>query len=412
MRRRSLVWLMLVLGGSVALAPVASAGPPRPVWHVDLGTSLRSVAVASDGSIYAVGQKVDQISGKAVLVKFAPDGSRLWSRSWLPHTWAGTEGHAVDVAPSGRVVWAGRVQGQCEGSGWFLEVRRPGGGLVHRYVTPGWECDIAQRVVDVAASDDLIVVAGYDHGCCDDPFQDGWVRGFSATARPTWTTDIEPPASPTGWYDRVTGVSVGGLGNVYAAGWAATQPIPADGSPSTPGTPILAKLTRGGHALWTKRVPIRMASRGGIASVAARGDHLMLAADVRGVGVQWKLGRWAASDGWLGSFTTGGDLLWSRAWDTARPNAAAPSQVAVDRNGVTWVVGTRRDLTDDGLDAFIRRYAPGGALLGAVSIDGGVRTIGATGVAVTAGGDAAVTGMYGPYVPDWGKHGRLWFVAA
>jgi hypothetical protein len=391
------------------LAPSASAAL-RPVWRRSVGTTLRSVAVAPDGFLYATGDKPRAATRTAVLVKFSPRGRRLWSRTWLPAKWASTHGISVDVAPDGTIVLLGTVWGTCEGGGWFLRRYAAGGRLLSRYTTPGWQCGLAETVYDVAAGSNLIAVAGMDHGCCGDPTQDGWVRGFDREGRPIWETDFEPPATPHDWFDRATGVAIGGLGNVFVSGWAASERVrPGDGSPATRGTILIGKLTSGGGMLWTRRVRgVGMPGDETTAAVSVRSDRMMVSAPVMGLGAAWFRGG-RASTGWLGRFTTGGELVWQRTWDATRPRAAEPEQVAVDASLVTWVVGSRRDLSDKGIDLFVRRYSPSGRLLSNVSMDGAARYLFGTGVA-PAGRDGFVTGYVGDRYAN-GEAGRLWRLA-
>ena len=383
----SLVVVTLIL----ALAPPASAGIHR-VWRQRIGNGLYSVATAPDGSVYVVGDKSFSITRKAIVVKLAPDGSREWQRSWLPGKRASTRGLGVAVMPNGNVVWIGSVQGQCEGGGWFLEIRRPGGDLIRRYVTKDWRCGIAETVRDVAVSGDLIVVAGFDHGCCSNPFQDGWVRAFDATGHRIWETDFEPPApAPGAWFDRATGVSVDATDHVYVAGWAATKRI-VDESSVVKGTVTLQKLTGTGAVLWSKRVgAARMPTLSERVAVSVRGARMMVTAGIHGNGLWWGT---VASDGWLGAFTTGGDPVWSRTWDATKPRGAEPWQVAIAADGSTWVVGARRNVPQHRFDLFVRRYSPAGRLLGAISTGTGASTIG-SGVAPIPTG-AYVSAFAGP----------------
>jgi hypothetical protein len=404
MRARALSALMCCAVLVLAFVPATEAAV-RVGWHQTLAKEFRSVAAAPDGSVYAVGSKRVSITVEAILVKFAPDGTRLWTRSWLPDPHASTNGVAVDVAPSGRVVWVGGVQGQCEGGGYFVQVQGPGGRNIHRSVTSGWECGLAEAVTDVAAGNGSIVVSGYHHGCCGDVMQDAWIAGFDGTAHKHWKTNIEPPATPNGWYDRATGVVIGGLGNIYTSGWGAAKYIKDDRS-RVAGTMVLWKLSSGGRVLWAKRVPhVPMPSLEAPVTLAVRASLLMVAAGVRGARVEWG-GSNAGTEGWLGRFTTGGGMVWSRTFEDQKPHAAESAGVAIDVSNATWVVGTRRDVADHGLDVFVRRYSAGGALMGGATLDAGVRFVHGTGVA--AGRNRAfVTGYSGP--SQFGsKHGRIW----
>jgi hypothetical protein len=387
----------------MGLAPPA-AGAIRVGWHQTLAKELNAVAVAPDGSVYAVGTKRVSITVEAILVKFGPHGRRLWTRSWLPYTDASTNGVAVDLAPNGRVVWTGGVQAQCEGGGYFVQVQGRGGRLIRRYVTPGWQCSLAETVTDLAAGAGSIVVSGYHPGCCGDVTQDAWIAGFDATAHKQWQKNVEPPATPHGWYDRATGVTIGGLGNIYASGWGATKYIKDDRS-RVAGTMVLWKLTSGGGVLWSKRVSgVPVPSLEVPVVIAVRANLLMLAAGVRGNRVEWG-GNNAGPDGWLGRFTTGGGLVWSRSFEDQKPHSAKPTGLAIDASNATWVVGTRRDVANRGLDVFVRRYSSGGALVGGATLEP-VRFVRGTGIAAGKG-RAFVTGYSGGTQYS-SKHGRIW----
>jgi hypothetical protein len=398
--RRSLA---LVLCSALLLLPSAPADAAiHPGWRLKEGIRLMGVTTAPDGSIYVVGDKRSSITATAFVAKFTDDGTHLWTRSWLPNVDASSNAVAVDLMPNGNVVWTGTIQQQCEGNGWFVQVNRPNGPLVRRYVTPGWQCSIAENVTDIAAGADQIVVTGYTHGCCGDPHRNGWVQALDTTAHPTWRTNVEPPATPQAWFDRATGVAMGAFGNLYVAGWGATKSICE--TCRSAGTPVLWKLTSGGGVLWGHRVAVSMPSLDAPVAIAVRGSAVMLTGGVHGFDVRWHLGS-APTDGWVGRFTTGGSLVWSRLFDRPKPHAALPKGISIDATGASWVVGTRRTVGNHGLDVFVRRYASGGGILGKASITPGSRFLHGTGVAARLGGGAFVTGWVGE---DLAKGGRLW----
>ncbi|HEY7478788.1 MAG TPA: hypothetical protein VIB62_11190 [Actinomycetota bacterium] len=393
---------------SLLLATVLTLGVPAVALHADwvrhTGKALDGVAVGPDGSVYVVGTRRRSITVEAVLIKYRPNGSRVWTRSWLPDPHASTNGIAVDVAPDGRIAWIGRVQGQCEGSGWFLETVRPNGELQQRYVTPGWECSIAQAATDVAISNSAIVVTGIHFGCCANPLRNGWVRGFSRDAAPMWQTDFEPPAgTPRGWFDRATSVDIAANGAIYAGGWAATEFV-EDEAFAIDGTPVLNKLRADGSRIYRRRVHVQMQALDAPVLVALAAGRVLLATSVRGGGVEWFRSNGTA--GWLGSLSTGGTLRWSRTWDASGDEAAGPEGLAVGPTGTIWVVGTRRDTAHHDLDLFVRRYEPNGHFVEANDRDGGVRNLLGTGVGLGDPGERYVTGTVG--YRNGGKQGRLW----
>ncbi|GIU97678.1 MAG: hypothetical protein KatS3mg013_1481 [Actinomycetota bacterium] len=408
--RRALGALALgtVLG---TLATPAIAVVPSVTWVRTAGIVLRSVVVARDGAVYVVGDRRSSITRKGFVAKFSPDGDLKWRRSFLPSVQASTTGVAVDLLPDGRIVWVGAVQGQCEGGGWFVEVRGPTGRLRHRFVTPGWRCSIAQQVTDVAGGPDGIVVTGFDHGCCGDASSDGWVRAFDRLARPRWRVNVEPPPpTPRGWWDRATGVAIARGGDAFVAGWAAAEPVrPGEEAPFVRGSAILARLGEGGALRWVRRIDeAPMRGQDAVVQIAVGGGVVAVTAAVDGSGVAWRLGG-RASSGWLGRFGLGGALAWSRRWDAIRPKAAEPAGVVIDGARRIWVVGTRRDLADRGLDLALRRFTAAGSPIDQVRLEG-ARWVRGTGIAAQ-GASAFVTGYLGRS-PWEANGGRLWRLAA
>ncbi len=405
MRRRIAGTLTLLAIASV-LAPSAQAAIDAR-WQAETGEIVHDTAFAPDGSIYVVGERLAKISRAGFLAKYSAGGDLLWSKAWLPDPHASTTGVAVDVAPDGRVVWVGHVYGQCEGNGWFMQVHRPSGVRLHRYVTPGWACEIAQNVsdVEVIAGRPQIVVSGYGHGCCGDPEQDGWVRGFTMGALPQWTAQFEPPAGVSPSYsDRATSVASAG-GWVYVVGWAAT--VPRDGETLRPaGMVVLQKMTLSGDVTWRKGAFRGRYGNESTAVADARRGRVTIAVSSRVGTIGWGMN--PPPEAWLGAFTTDGDRLWTRTWGTEWRFAADPTGVSIDAAGHTWVVGTRRDPGDRGLDVFVRRFSPAGVLADRSLIDGPERWLVGTGVD-TLGVRGSVAGAATNRFNE-STSGRVWVV--
>jgi hypothetical protein len=397
--RRSLA---VILCSAVLLMPTSASAAIHVKWHTDEGIRLIDVATGPDGSIYVVGDRRTSITAKAFLAKLAPDGTRLWRRSWLPNPQASTNAAGVALLPGGNIAWTGDVQQQCEGNGWFVQVNRPNGSLVRRYVTPGWQCSIAETVTDIAARSGRIFLSGFKHGCCADFYEDGFVQALDATAHRRWRTNVEPPApTPHSFFDAADGIAVGSSGNVYVSGWGATRPMRHETSPIR-GTAMLWKLMPSGGVVFSHRIKAApMPSIDTPVTIGVRGKAVMVSAGVRGSNVRWHA---SPTDGWLGRFTTDGSLVWSSHWDVRNPHAAQPAGVAIDGKGRTWVVGTRRIVAGHGLALFVRRYGPGGGLLDKDTARGGARYLHGTGVA-TRGAGALVTSWFGN---NNSRGGRLW----
>ena len=401
--RRSLA---VVLGALVLMLPSTASAAIHPSWHVDEGIRLIGVATASDGSIYVVGDRRTSVTAKAFLAKFAPDGTRLWRRAWLPNPDASTNAAGVALLPGGNIAWTGNVQQQCEGNGWFVQVNRPNGSLVRRYVTPGWQCSLAETVTDIAASSGHIFLSVFKHGCCADLYEDAFVQALDATAHRVWRTNVEPPSpTPHSFFDAADGIAIGSSGNLFVSGWGATSPMLHETAPIR-GTAMLWKLMPDGRVVFSHRImAARMPSIDTPVAVGVRGKVVMVTAGIRGSNVRWHT---TPTNGWLGRFTTDGSLVWSRHWDVKDPRGAQPTGVAIDGHRDAWVVGTRRTTSDHGLALFVRRYGSGGGLLDRDSARGGARYLHGIDVA-TRGAGAFVTSWFGN---NDSKGGRLWrFVA-
>ena len=415
--------LLLVAALTLLTASAAAAAPPKAValtisWQKQLGMDLRSVAVSPTGAIYVAGSRLNgTFETKALLAKLTPAGDVVWTRTWLPSNkvshatgfpfWS-TRATAVTVADDGTIYVTGFVEKtNCEGGGWFIRKYGPSGKLLHAFgryqKTKLAQCTLRpQFTSDIAARGKLVVVAGQDFGCCDDPATDGWVRAFNARLRPRWKAQFEPPAStPSAWFDTADGVAIGDGGSVFAGGWASSEP-PATGFASFTGNGavVLEKLNPTGGLLWTRTTGATMFADSGLVAVAARGDRVMVSAPVDGTGVAW--GSTKRTRAWLGRFKPDGPLVWTRTWGLRKTAAAEPTDVAVDASRSTWVIGTKRDPSDHGLNVFVRRFGPGGASLGGISLDGGVTRLRGGGIAPRGAAAFATGSATAP------SSGRVW----
>ncbi len=402
MRSRSI--FVFALFCLVALASPAGALEVR--WKAEGGMKFTDVARAPDGALYVSGTDRRSITAAATLRKFSPTGDLLWMRHWLPSVQDSTGGEGVAVGQDGTVYLLGSVHGSCEGGGWFIRAYTPGGTLRWKYVTPGWQCSIAEVATDIAVGGDAVAVSGYSHGCCGDPYHDGWVQTFSRNLTRRWRANVEPPVpAPAAWFDTATGVGIGGTGNVFVSGWAATAAISDDGSPM-PGTPFLAKLTEHGARLWSQRAEVSMPTMYQEVPLTTHAGRVVIAAAIEGRGVEWGMNPTAA---WVGSYTTGGALEWERRWGGGRDDAVAPYGVSLNFAGRVWVSATRRDPADRGTDVVVRAYGSRGALLEWLRIDPPHRYLWSAGVA-SMGRGVAATGWVGHRFVANG--GRLWRLAA
>ncbi|HTG46440.1 MAG TPA: hypothetical protein VK646_02135 [Actinomycetota bacterium] len=372
----------------------ASTAAPHTTWGRQIGQALTAVAVGPDGSIYLAGALAnDGTLGetKALLVKLTPAGDVVWTRTWLPSDATRSDGSkvwttgatAVAVAPGGAIYLAGSVQRtNLEGGAWFIRKYAAGGRLLYAFAAKQPIGRMPQYVSAIAAMGDRVVVAGHGYGCCDDPTTDGWVRAFDPRLHPTWRAQFEPPAPiPTAWYDMAEGVAIDAGGNVFVSGWAATSASNPDTIYRGRGTVVLEKLSSTGDLLWSHRTTDTVMRDRGAVSVAVRGDRVVVSAPIQR----------SKTAAWLGRFSLGGALLWSRTWGSPK-FGTVPAGVAIDPSMTTWVVGTRHDPTPPpGTGLSIRRFDADGNALSALLPGGGIRFLSGSGIAVRGAG-AVVTG--------------------
>jgi len=364
------------------------------------GTQLNAVAASDDGHVYVTGTR-GSYTGPMLVRAYGPGGALRWTRSWRPK---GTYTRGVDVAvgPDGTVYVLGAVAPEgFEGQSWFLRAYSPDGRLLWRRAAPDWRENPypARFASGVAAGSGLVVLSGYDHGCCGDSYwHDGWVRAYDTSGDLRWVIDFESPGLRR-TLDAANDVAIGALGRIYVAGWIAmgreTETTRADHEV------MIQKLAPSGDVLWTRILRDRgKEDRDEAHAVAVRGNLLMvagLAGDPE-----------AYDDAWLARFTVGGQIVWERSWFRGE-RYSWPRDIAIGASGATYVVGEVRDLGDRGTDLFLRRYEPRGRLGWQLLLEEDLRHLTGTGVDGAAADTLFVTG----YGSDerWGDPpytGYLW----
>jgi len=386
-------------------APGASS--PTPAWSKDVPMNVRtgSVAVDREGNSYVTGDRGTD-APIAVLKKFDPDGAVEWTRTWSPAGWrTHASGDLVAVGPDGSVYMAGEASSHYEGGGWFLRKYTSDGAFLWARDERGWEHGrAADSPMGLAVSRDQVLLAGSHHGCCGDfRDRDGWVLAFGLDGSWRWRSPFEA-IGLGGFNDEADGIAVGASGAIYVGGWVALGPEMEE--LVAPHELFIQELDRAGRVVWSRTYPaIAHPGQDFQADVAVRGRALMVSALVDGAPVDQAWTR--PGHAWLGRFTLDGTLRWSREWGTSWTAAAQPTAVSAGSSGRTFVVGTRRDPSDHGLNAFVRAYAPNGRLMWTMPLSEGQRRLEGADVAWRSGDlftiAEAMGKRFGP-----GLRGYLW----
>ena len=387
----------------------ASAAPPAPAWATTLPIDVRTGSVAVDGAgdVYVTGVRGTDDTA-AVLEKLGPDGSHVWTRAWAQHE-AHADGELVAVAADGSVYFAGTIGSlHFEGGAWFLRKYAADGTLEWARAEPSWRHGrTADHPTGLAVSKHQVLLAGSYQGCCGDfRSRDGWVLAFDTDGHRRWRSPFEA-AGLGAFSDEADGIAVAPGGTIYVAGWAALGPESEE--VAAPHELFLQALDPGGNVVWSRTYPATAwIDQDFDANVAVQGRALIVSAFVDGSPVEYP----GAHPGhaWLGRFTLGGALRWSRTWGAAIHTAADPIGLAMGDGGRIHVVGTRRDPSDKGLDGSLRAYSSSGKLLWKVRLPDAARLVqgvgvswGPSGLAVAA---AASTNRFGPVL-----HADVWSFA-
>ncbi len=310
----------LVIAGAAAslllilLQPMSAAATGSITWERSVARVLSSVVADDAGNVYATGFRVDRTTRREdssmVLYKFGAAGHQLWKRTWNPsHAWA--EGLDLAIGDDGSVYLSGVMNADgFEGNQWFIRKYSPAGALLWRRQTPNWRnpslVGHAGSISGIAVDAGMVVVSGYDFGCCGDVDRDGWVRTYDLDGNLQWTSPFEA-SRPAGTNDAANAIAISAIGRVYVVGWVATG-AETDVDRADHETAV-QKLGPSGGVVWTHVFfDHHRKDRDGATGVSVRGDRLMVTAEAGG---NWR-GR--PSHAWLASLTFAGGVRWTRSW--------------------------------------------------------------------------------------------------
>jgi hypothetical protein len=365
-----------------------------------------AVVVDDDGDAYVTGYIRTGVRRLQTLVvaKYAVDGTRRWLRTWRnPGTQ--TVGNAIALGRDGRIFVGGSVSSDDEGgpAGWFVRAYGPSGDSRWHRDQDGWRGQVRRSaVLGIDAGNDLVVVAITTEG--PSGYHDGGVRAFRSDGSRRWIDPFEVPGFST--HDRAVDVAVGD-GGAFVVGQLDQKPV-TDDRPSVDQEVVIQRLDAGtGDRDWIdvmKDAEARDADTG--TTVDVRRGVVAIGARLNGGSVTAP--RPERGHAWVGRIRPStGAIMWKRAWGQANRNAAEPAAVAVGPTGRVHVVGTTRG-RDNGVDAFLRSFEPGGAHAGGLRLGAG-RFLHGTGVATAVTGSRVwLAAWHGTHAEDRPDGGHLW----
>lgn len=391
----------------IQLQPISVAAAPSITWERSVARSLSSVVADDAGHVYATGFRVDRNTRREdpymVLYRFSSAGHLQWKRTWKPsHAWA--QGGDLAIGDDGSVYLSGIVNMDgYEGSQWFIRKYSPGGALLWRHQTRNWRTPYlvghAESISGIAVGAGMVAVSGSSFGCCGDVDSDGWVRTYDLDGHLLWTSTFEAN-QPAGTNDGAEAIAISGIGRVYVAGWVATA-AESDGDWADHEI-MVQKLGPSGGVVWTHVFfDHHKKDRDGATGVSVRGNRLMVTADAGG-----SL-RGRDPHAWLASLTFGGGVRWARTWGKTGGRAAHPSSVSLDPSGSSYVAGSEHDPSNDGTNAFVRKYSRSGRLVWGLVLRDGERFMSGTDAFALSDG-ALVTGWQRVRVSSLPSGGWLW----
>lgn len=325
----------------------------QTIWGTPGHESVEGVAAAPDGSTYLTGITFTGFDPfKIFLVKFAPDGSIPWQRSWDgPDPFFSNNARDVAVSPDGSAVYVTGSSFIDPNVAVLLKFNSADGSLLW---DRSWGGNAGPEGVAVAA-DGSVYVAGSVRLAFNLQI---FITKFDPDGNVLWHRVWNTPESRGETQGQDVASDAGG--NVYVAG---VTPRPDPGNPGEIlGFDVaLLKLDADGNLIWQRTVAEgdSIDSRGGVA-VAPDGSVYVAG------------GRFDPRDSDLNTlvlkFGADGSLIWNRNWGGR--SGDDPAGVTVGADGTVFIAGNTSSSGAGSTDAFLLQLEPNGKPRDAVTWGG------------------------------------------
>jgi uncharacterized delta-60 repeat protein len=323
MRRITLALGLVVLFTAAAPARAATL-LSETTWGGPASEVVGDTAIAADGSTYVAGftTSFGASSPTVFVVKFAPDGSLTWQRTWEgPGQFATDQANDVAVAADGSVYVTGFTQGDA-----VLLKLTPAGDLVWQRRWGGSGSESGEAVA--VGGDGSIYVAG---GTSSFGGSHLYVLKFAPDGTLVWQRIRE---GATG-----QGVAVRADGTIAVAGVAASEGVPGESDV------VVLTLADTGALVWQRAYSATETddARGGVAVGSDGSIHV--------AGAIQASERKVIVDALLLKLASDGSLVWDRVWGGRSGDVSAGVAVAADGT-VLWS-GDTNSFGVDSDDAFL-----------------------------------------------------------
>jgi uncharacterized delta-60 repeat protein len=381
--RKTLALAAVLVLVAVSVSVIALELSQEHTWGGPAEDEAEDVAVAPDGSVYVTGSTLSFGAGDsdAFLLKYAPDGSLEWQRTYgvavaAPFFSPFDFGNGVAAAPDGSAY----MVGQLSGGNLFLVKFDAGGSMLWQRT---WGSGHFARAVEVASDGSVYVAGGtFSFGAGQ---ADALLLKFTPDGTLTWARTWGGASR-----EALEDMAIGPDGSVYLAG---------ETSSFFWNDAFLVKFAPDGTLLWQRDW--------GTMGDLNPNDTIAWGVGTAGDGSVYITGASNTSRGsvMIVKFDAEGTLLWERVANAAFGTAF---DVAAAADGNVYATGFANSGTGDS-DAFVMTVLPDGRARESLTWGGGQSDVGES-LAVAADGTIVIAGSAGdpPYVT---KRGRARLIA-